>query len=155
MSAFYVDADVVFLQDPTPYLKKYSGYDLATSQQKRHRHCAGMYLAAPTPKTVELFRKLIEKQKRPGDRDQNIFNNIIKTIKNLSIANLDPERFYDGLRYFGHAITYIKYCCSFVNGSCCPPRSKVLALHDNFSGTRSVKIYKFKEQLLWFMDKTR
>ena len=154
ISVLYVDIDSVILQDPTPYLHGYEGYDLATSQEDNHtRHCSGLYLARATPSTIKLFETLVIAEQKPGTTsDQTIMRGVMDEMKDLSVTELNPGQFYDGLRYFKTGLKQLELCCSFAYDRCCP-RSKAVVVHSNFVYALWNKIYRFKEHLMWHLDK--
>ena len=156
VSVFFVDSDCFFLKDPLPYLKTFSNYDLATTQELGGKvHNSGLFLAHPTPATIELFEQMMEMQeKKPDLSNQQILNYIIKHFKrhSISITQLGKDKFYDGRQYFYQDHPY--HCCSFPYDECCP-RSEAIIQHNNIAFTLGVKIYRFKEQLMWEMDTNR
>ena len=127
---------------------------MATSQENNHtQHCAGLYFARPTPSTLKLFETLVTAQQKPGNTsDQVMMRGVIKGMKDLSVAELNPELFYDGLRYFKIRLRQSNLCCSFAYDRCCP-RDTAVVIHSNFVYTMWSKIYRFKEHLMWHLDK--
>ena len=138
ISVLFIDSDSVVLRDPKSLIKQYKwntlalgqAFDLATSQERINGHlihCSGMYFANPTVHAIDLHKKMILKQQKEGKSNQLVMNDLIKQMKQLKIAELDPKGFYDGLRYFSS-------CCSFAHDKCCP-RSEAAILHNNFAVT--------------------
>ena len=156
VSVFFVDSDCVFLKNPLSYLKTFRDCDLATTQGlNRTIHNSGLYLAHPTPVTIELHEKMVKMQeKKPNRSNQQIMNDIITDFKNdnLNITELGKNKFYDGREYFYQHHLY--HCCSFPYDECCP-RSEAMIQHNNIAFTLGVKIYRFREQFMWEVDKNR
>ena len=156
VSVFFVDSDCFFLKDPLPYLKTFSNCDLATTREQNGTiHNSGLYLAHPTPATIELHEEMITmQQKKPTLSNQQILNDIINHPKNdnLNITQLGQNKFYAGREYFYQGHPY--HCCSFPYDECCP-RSETIIQHNNIAFTLGVKIYRFKEQLMWEVDTNR
>ena len=156
ISVLYVDTDSVILRDPTPYFHSYDGYDLATSQEDNHtQHCSGLYFARATPSTIKLFETLVITEQTPGTAsDQTIMRGVMDEMKDLSVTELNPVQFFDGLRYFKTGIWQLELCCSFANDRCCP-HYKPVVVHSNYVYALWNKIYRFKEHLMWHLDKDR
>ena len=154
VSVFFVDSDCFFLKNPLSYLKKFSDFDLATTQELNGTiHNSGLYLAHPTPATIKLHKKIITMQdKKPNRSNQQILNDIMVELENnnLNITALGKNKFYDGREYFYQHHLY--HCCSFPYNERCP-RSEAIIQHSNIAFTLGVKIYRFKEQLMWEVDK--
>ena len=158
VSVFFVDSDCFFLKNPLPYLKNFRDCNLATTQELNGTvHNSGIYLAHPTPATIELHEEMIRNQEKKSNRsNQQILNDIITQQienNNLKITKLGENKFYTGGReyfYQGH----LYHCCSFPYDECCP-RSEAIIQHNNIAFTLGVKIYRFKEQLMWEVDTNR
>ena len=147
VSVFFVDLS---------YLKTFRDCDLATTQELNGKvHNSGLYLAHPTPSAIELHKRMIKMQeKKPNRSNQQILNYVTKHfMKNsLRITQLGKNKFYDGREYFYQDNPY--HCCSFPYDECCP-RTEAMIQHNNIAFTLGVKIYRFKEQLMWEVDTNR
>ena len=91
---------------------------------------------------------------KPNQSSQQTMNYIINDIMkdSLSITQLGENKFYGGREYFYQGRPY--HCCSFPYDECCP-RSEAIIQHNNIAFTLGVKIYRFKEQLMWEVDTNR
>ena len=156
VSVFFVDSDCVFLKNLLSYLKTFRDCDLATTQELNGKvHNSGLYLAHPNPSTIELHKRKIKMQeKNPNRSNQQILNYVTKHfMKNsLNITQLGKNKFYDGREYFYQDNPY--HCCSFPYDECCP-RTEAMIQHNNIAFTLGVKIYRFREQLMWEVDTNR
>lgn len=155
LCVLFVDADCAFLKNPIPYLKNYTDTDIANTQVfytwGRHVHNSGHYFANPTAASIELHRKMSERQKFQGKSNQVIMNTVIKEIlkDDIKVVRLNTDHFFDAYYYFK------KKCCQFAFDRCCPYKNAVI-LHNNLdSGMTWMKIYRFKEHLLWQVDTNR
>ncbi len=155
ISVFFVDIDSVFMKNPVPILKQYSNIDFATQQEHDSNgttHVSGLMLVHATPKSIQIFEETAKQQKGQKLKpDQDILNSVIQHhVSNLTIREFEQSNFSDGRTYFLE-----RKCCQFVTDACCH-REDLVILHNNWNGAdKWQKIYRFQEQLMWFVNSDR
>ncbi len=154
VSVLSIDTDVVFWEDPNPYVQKHVHVDIATTQEHfgwmGMNHCAGFYLSNPTSASKELHKKMLTLQGIGMGSNQQIFNHILHNLmrSRITIGTLSPDLFIDGLFYNQNP------CCSFQGDPCCG-KKRVSFHNDNIFPKPSAKLYRYKELGIWSLDNDR
>ena len=145
-TVLFTDVDIVFLQDPFPYLK-YSTYDIQMQSDTKAGGNSGFYLAMPSRAAISLHRVALETAaRRPELSNQNVLNRVIRQMvkqDTLKIKMLSVDQFPNGNTYFqhGHRMFFGENPCK-----------DCVTIHNNFIVSGAAKIYRFKEHLLWMVD---
>ena len=147
------DVDVAFLKNPLHHLDLYGGrYDIQIQIDRIKStgpdYNSGFMYIRNNQRTLEAFRQAVESAKaQPNNWDQNILNEVFKRLERsneLRVNSLPQSRWPSGGVYFGlsHGGFYDtrKY------------NSDVIVVHNNWIQGLELKIYRFKEHLMWMVD---
>ena len=102
--AWYVDADIVFLRDPTAYLQtllhEFAADLLMQSESPKNVFNGGFWLATPAPAVVGAFTDTLAALQDPSlNDDQNYLNARLSQSPDLKVVGLDPDLFACGNRF--------------------------------------------------------
>lgn len=146
-SVLMVDADVVLFRNPFPYFPC-SDCDIHV-QMDRDMYNSGFVFVRPTFATVVLYETawtLYVRYRKA--HDQAYFNMAAKTLEQQNrlprIHSLSAKLFQCGVYYFEHGNRM------FENAPKC---DECVMAHNNYLGSYAAKLYRFKENLLWMVDR--
>jgi len=116
-------------------------------------HNSGFIVVKPTNISKRLYR-MITSRKSTTAGDQTAFNRavqvMIKQNMGLNITSLDRNRFMNGRAYFGKSQRWL----ASHRQKCVRKKDKTCAVvvHNNCIISKAVKIYRFREHLMWMYD---
>ena len=142
-NVIFTDVDIVFFKNPFPYLVCNSCdviFQLDTSKGDIN---SGFYLALSTLKSLNLHFTLIERDHCWRYKQQHCFSSLLKEL-NLSRKYLPNNLFPSGQTYFDIGQRMFAYD---------NPCRDCILVHNNWIVSYSNKEYRFKELLLWQVDK--
>ena len=141
-----VDLDIVFLQNPLPYLTCLD-CDMVIQDNRAGYLNSGFYLIKPTKAGIELQKQSLEMAQKPGHtNDQDIMNHVANRLKKthkLKIVLLPINQFQPGNIFFSNSTR------NFAEDAVCV---KCVIVHNNWIIGIRHKIYRFKEVLMWVVD---
>lgn len=142
ITVLILDVDIVLFKHPGPYLIC-QDCDMIFQNETVRNVNGGFYLSFPTKKSIKLHTSLIMKKKCWKLRQQVCLNRLLRQLS-ISVKRLDTKLFLNGYNYFdiGNRMFATDNPCTIC-----------VSLHNNFIRSLSSKIYRFKEQLLWVVDK--
>jgi hypothetical protein len=130
----WIDNDIYLFQNMIPELRLRSGNFVM--QDDLWSPCTGFFLVRSSSSSIRAIQKAIHYLKNlPPDsieNDQHAFVRVYKTIPLLIVNLLPQEEYPNGEIYFNRKLT-----------------SKAKMVHNNYLGTTSEKIVRFKEHGLW------
>ncbi|ESO07131.1 hypothetical protein HELRODRAFT_170433 [Helobdella robusta] len=155
-SVLHTDIDVVFLNNPMPYVEKsLKAFNMAILWDYSVYN-AGFLAIKPTQFSLEVYLEMQYKTNKSASLDdQTALNSAIghlrKKYKNnpqfSSVGVLDKSKFLCGKSYY----EVVDRNFPTNNGSNnCPG---CLVVHNNWIVTMEAKVYRFKESLMWVVDK--
>ncbi|ESO03311.1 hypothetical protein HELRODRAFT_173597 [Helobdella robusta] len=156
-SVLHTDVDVTFLDNPIPYIEsKAMKIQNVAFQSDIISYNSGFLIIKPTNFSIELYTltRDVANKSRSID-DQESLNLAIKVMQSKyksnpeisSIDIFDKTKILCGKCYFEE----VDRNFPTKNGSNgCPG---CLVMHNNWIKTHAAKVYRFKEILLWFVDK--
>jgi hypothetical protein len=130
----WIDNDIYLFQNMIPELRLRSGNFVM--QDDLWAPCTGFFLVRSSPSSIRAIQKSIQYLKNlPADsieNDQHAFSRVYKTILLLIVNLLPQEEYPNGEVYFNRKLT-----------------SKAKMVHNNYLGTTSEKVERFKQHSLW------
>lgn len=135
LDVFFVDSDVVFLQDPTPYLRK--DFDIIVNDEAGIPHCPGLFFIRSTEESKKMISAWIT-YLHDGKGNQVAFNKAIFLTQQLSVTRFSQFLFVRGDHYFSTKFNW-KEEYPFT-----------VLVHVNHVLTPEEKMVKLKESKLWF-----
>jgi hypothetical protein len=148
-TVLYMDADIVFLENPLPQLKIITSKADVAPQWDIHVHNSGFVVVKPTTGARNLYMEMNMFVSRAPEKynDQQAMNAVIDK-QHLSVVKLLPPRFAGGRDYFNAADR------KFGNLSTrhCIGLACTAMVHNTWIITKALKIYRFREYLLWMND---
>jgi len=135
--AWYVDADIVFLKDPTQHLEELvagAAPDLIVQyEDPPGRLNAGFWLALPTPRTAEFLAAIPPRLDTVDFTcDQKVMNELLSAGGVLTVEKLDAERFACGNQFLEGRV--VEEGGLHVNRRVRPfPRDEAFIMHFNFT----------------------
>ena len=146
ISVVLVDADIVFLKNPLPYMTC-SDCDLVIGPNGR-RLCAGFYRINPTPNSEQLLRGMSARfnTSHPTVLEQPTFNIVLEEMKernDIKYKVLNENIFHRGRTFF-------KLSGRIFKGD--QPCEQCVMVHNNYIVGLANKIYRFKEYGFWEVD---
>lgn len=150
---FFSDPDIVWLNanilKHVEFIYQYSKAELIMSQDQKIRQLnfnTGLFYARSTEFTMELFRKVIENQRKNPDQamEQYILSDMLESINynETRILGLDPILFASGMVYFWERINQ-KF------------NVKPYSVHANYYIGRISKKRALRSEGLWFVQATK
>ena len=146
------DVDIYLVKDPTSYLNKQCQKCSIMAQMDSYVYNTGFIYAKPHSDTMHVYRSAFNLylQYRSG-HDQTYFNRAVDRFKQesgseLSIVELDRDIFMNGKLYFENKQHHIAKIEEIV------PKDIVM-LHNNYMGNTESKRYRFRENLMWKVDR--
>jgi len=123
-NVFYVDGDIVFLRDPSTWIRSYADHcDLwiqdDDDQPDRRRSpkdtnlCTGMFWARSCPSTLRLFDPA--RMPRKFECDQLHINHLVKRGENVRLMTLPRELFPNGAQFYEHPEMKASACAIHFN----------------------------------------
>ncbi|ESO03318.1 hypothetical protein HELRODRAFT_173604 [Helobdella robusta] len=155
----HTDVDVMFLNNPMPYIEQQilKNSNMAVLWDY-HEYNSGFLVIKPSKFSIELYMTMQEiTNKSDSLDDQKALNMAIKSLRTkykdnpeiVQIGILEKSKFLSGKNYFEE----VDRNFPTQNGSNnCP---SCLVMHNNWIKTMDAKVYRFKEALLWAVDKDR
>lgn len=125
----WVDTDIVFKQNPTPFIENNS-YILFQCDKPGSLICSGFMVFNDS---IECQQLIHECSLRDSEDDQILINDMVDKYKN-NIALLGLEYFPNGFVYYKQGI-----------------KDKAIIVHNNHMVGIETKIQKFKEEKLWYV----
>lgn len=143
-----VDLDIVFLKNPFPYLTC-SECDIHIQQDRVHLNSGFVYVR-PTNKSIALYETAWQQYNRyKKSHDQAYINMAVQMFaqnkKAIMIHRLSHQEFPCGAYYFTTTTTVR----AFGNDPC----KECVIVHNNYIGSAAAKRYRFRENLLWVVDR--
>lgn len=107
-NVLYCDGDIVFLKDPAAHLRAVvsrESPDLLTQfEADNHRFGAGLWWAAPSSRTIDLFERVrAVLLSGASNSDQTTLNSQLSLVPGLRLSSLDPLAFPCGEDMRRHA----------------------------------------------------
>ena len=139
------DVDIVFLQDPFPYLAC-STCDIQIQSDNAEAN-TGFYFARPTRAALRLHKMALElAARRPELADQDTMNWAMDQMTKqelLKVKTLSLDLFPNGKAYFevGHRMFSAENPCK-----------NCVIIHNTWIVSGAAKVYRFKEHFLWMVD---
>ncbi|KAK2189468.1 hypothetical protein NP493_106g06016 [Ridgeia piscesae] len=149
-NVLHTDTDMVYVRHPLKHIHCGSGCDMAILMERGWTHNAGFVYVRPTERGIYLYRQMknlsiIE----PTLDDQRQLNRIVgqmrrsKEVK-FNYIRLPSSSFSSGIVYFENGRrTFARDNVS----------SDIVVIHNNWIVSKEAKIYRFKEHLMWLIDK--
>ncbi len=143
-----MDADIVFLKNPFPYLQCNTCDILIQAESGFFTRNSGFYMAHPTKLAKKLHHLMLKSYKvSPEFSDQPCMNGLINILEEqdgLKVEILDNQLFPNGERYFDIGKRM------FAGNNPC---NDCVIVHNNNILYHANKVYRFKEHLLWMLDR--
>jgi hypothetical protein len=130
----YVDADIVFLKNPTEYLKN-KQLILFQNDEPGNSLCAGFIIFNNTKRCNDLLSDKQLNELIETYMDQDIINFLCDKKYRDCVATIPKEKFPNGYNYFIKNISSDPYI-----------------IHNNFIVGMENKINRFKQNNLWFLN---
>ena len=142
----FADVDMVWMQDPFPYIKKdLDNFDLCGQLDVRNVMAisTGFAYYKSNTTTIQLVEIWIETMsRRPTQDDNPILIELIRQgkVKDLKVTYLDPFEFLGGAEYFNDTWRekYIK-------------RLNPVVIHNTYIKGHDTKVERFKRLGLWYI----
>ena len=140
------DVDIIFLNDPkSELLKQCSNQDICALWETDSLFNAGFMLVAPTNASQEMIRKRLELTNTASPpTDQDALNHAARLVANVKIHTLSKSQFVQGAAYFEYPKRYF-----YDTAPACP---ECIVIHNNWIVSKSAKIYRFRENMMWMYD---
>ena len=104
-NALFVDADIVFLRNPTDYLQEIisrsSAQMIMQYEAPKNVYNSGFWFARPHPAVIELFQNIRKNLIDKTYSDQTCLNELANENNQMKIEALDPELFACGNQFLG------------------------------------------------------
>ena len=144
VSVLLTDSDMIYFKDPRDYLiSRCSDADICALQDGTDTLNAGFILLKSTSNTLKMMRKRLELTRGSNaPTDQKAFNEAIKMIAHINIVRLPLDLFMNGQEYFVNQGHYFAR----------KTEKDIFVVHNNHIVSRQAKIYRFRENMLWFYD---
>ena len=138
----FVDADIVFLQNPQPFLDDV--HDLQAQRARRHdRICSGFFFVRSTPWGIAFIGETYRRALKKGltARQQPTMNSVLSDFKRkpFRVRILGKDQFPIGVYYFNKGERIFS----------CPG---CVVVHNNWIRGAKNKEFRFKEHLMWVVD---
>ena len=146
LTVLLTDVDIVFLKNPFPFFEC-KNCDLLISSDVSEGN-SGFYLVKPTKAGIELHQRAWDGgMANPKKSNQKQIATVIKDMlkkKTLERKTLSLKTFPCGVVYFdqGHRMFAGDFPCQ-----------QCVIVHNNWIVSGAGKIYRFKEHLMWYVDK--
>ena len=158
---FLVDLDIVFVLDPGPIVYELGAkHELVIQDDGGGRFNTGFYYARPSRNIIDFFEVAYNISQSPKakkgelENDQKVMRKIIadkNQKRKVDMHLLDGKKFVTGLDYWE------TNQISFNDVHPWKKKDKgypdTVILHNNYIATEEAKVYRFKEALLWTVDK--
>ena len=150
VDVLFTDVDTVLLDDPFQYFDEFSDIFIQEDQGPPNNTilCAGFVYYRSTNLTIQFVKRWIERMDYHNNTkpDQMLLNMILrkrgKLLKKLKVKILSREKFVSGKFYFNDSWRK-NHTDRYVNP---------VMVHNNWIIGHDVKVERFKETGLWFLD---
>ena len=131
----WIDNDIVLFENIIPSIRSMAGN--LVMQDDLWGPCTGFFLARSTLATIRVFQKTIQRMRESLgtnniQNDQHVFLRVYKSVIGLMVNLLPQDEYPNGEIYFNRKQTM-----------------KAKMVHNNYLGTTSEKVVRFKEHGLW------
>ena len=142
-NVIFMDVDIVFLKNPFSHLTCRTCDIIFQLDTAKGDINSGFYLAYPTMSSLQLHHMLIQRKHCWKYQQQHCFSHLLKELS-ISVKLLPNKLFPSGKIYFdiGQRMFSSDYPCD-----------KCILVHNNWIVSYGNKEYRFKEQLMWLVDK--
>lgn len=141
-NVLFTDVDIVMFKNPFPYLVCDKCDIMFQPDTKQNMINSGFYFAYATERSIALHTAILRQTSCWKFRQQICFEQFTKKIK-LSVKMLPYTLFPSGLIYFDNALRM------FASDKPC---SSCVIVHNNWIVSFHAKRYRFKENLLWYVN---
>lgn len=150
VNVFYLDSDIVLLDDPFPYFR--GNYDLFIQNEQARPNivdlCTGFFYIRANPRTIELVRRWEKLLPNDPSGNQRVFNRLVRSMKKrtlkakerLHIKILPTDKFLSGRTFRSFDLPWNQR------------DPKPIEIHANFLVGRESKVDMLKENNLWFVE---
>ncbi len=148
-TVFHVDVDVIFFKNPFPYMNSNCDIEGLWDCDANNIN-SGTIMVRPTDNTIAIYQTMVNLvMSSPVMMDQIHLNILISWTKRsdpqFKVKVLDSNKFFCGRSYFYDQKRY------FV--SLYKQYSECVLVHNNWIISKAAKVYRFKENGMWFYDK--
>lgn len=131
----WIDNDIVLFENVIQNIRSMAGN--LVMQDDLWGPCTGFFLARSTLATIRVFQKTIQRMRESLgtnniQNDQHVFLRVYKSVIGLMVNLLPQDEYPNGEIYFNRKQTM-----------------KAKMVHNNYLGTTSEKVVRFKEHGLW------